>query len=66
MNGTGKSNDSAKCGETDPKCFDREKMGTLLLPFIPCEGEWHPAVRGVLYFLLLVYFFMGVAIASDM
>ena len=32
---------------------------------LPAENLWHPGVRGFLYILCMAYFFIGIAIASD-
>ncbi|XP_060551495.1 sodium/calcium exchanger 2-like isoform X7 [Ruditapes philippinarum] len=32
---------------------------------LPAENLWHPALRGFLYILAIAYFFVGIAIASD-
>ena len=32
---------------------------------LPAENLWHPAIRGILYIIAIGYFFIGIAIASD-
>ena len=43
----------------------KASTGTLLLPFIN-ESEWPKASRIIMYFIALMWMFMGVAIAADL
>ena len=42
---------------------DTEACSSWLL--LPAENLWHEGVRGVLYLIAMLYFFLGIAIASD-
>ena len=50
----------ALCG----KCSSRD-VGTLIFPIEGLECGWPNGVRGVVYFFILLYLFLGVGIASD-
>lgn len=51
--------------ENNIRCTSKDVMGTLFLPAVPYEHVWSLTLRGFLYFIALCWFFMGVAIASD-
>lgn len=47
-------------GDTAPEC-----EGDTVLPLFPGEIHWNKWLRAVIYFFLLVYLFLGVAISAD-
>lgn len=53
------------CEDYTQKCTNHSALGTLWLPILPGEDLWRQWIRGIVYFLALVWFFIGVAIASD-
>lgn len=40
-------------------------MGDTILPLFPGEVDYHPGLRATFYFIGMVWFFLGIAIAAD-
>ena len=43
----------------------QECIGDTFLPAFPGETDYNPALRGIFYFIGMVWMFMGIAIAAD-
>jgi len=52
--------------EFDPEDVCCVGQGGTLFPAFSGEDEWDPAVRGLLYFLGMLFCFLGVAIVADL
>jgi solute carrier family 8 (sodium/calcium exchanger) len=42
-----------------------ECVGDTFLPLFPGETDYSPVVRGIWYFIGMVWFFLGISIAAD-